>query len=82
MRQCTLGNILAVVSELKNQGMSIKEISDLPVYIGDDDELNGIHCAWYAQTVDQNNEDDADLVEMINERSGNFEIKGKAILIS
>ena len=82
MKQCTLGNVLAVISELKEQGMSLKDIAELPVYIGDDDELNGIHCAWYAQTVDPNNEDDADLVEMINERSGNYEIKGKAILIS
>lgn len=82
MKQLTMGNILATVEHLKSEGMSVKEICELPVYIGDDDELNGIHCAWYSQPVDPNNEDDADLVEMINERSGNYEIKGKAILIS
>ena len=82
MKQLTMGNILATVEKLKAEGMSVKEICELPVYIGDDDELNGIHCAWYSQPVDPNNEDDADLVELINERSGNYEIKGKAILIS
>ena len=82
MKQLTMGNILAVVSQLKDEGMQLKDIAELPIYIGDDDELNGIHCAWYAQPIEPTNEDDADLVEMINERSGNYEIKGKAILIS
>lgn len=82
MKQLTMGNILAVVSQLKDEGMQLKDIAELPIYIGDDDELNGIHCGWYAQPIDPNNKDDADLVEMINERSGNYEIKGKAILIS
>ena len=52
------------------------------VYIGDDDELNGIHCGWYAQVVNPNDANDADFVELINERRGNYEINGKAILIS
>lgn len=82
MKQCKMGTIFAAVKQLQDQGMSVKEIAELPIYIGDDDELNGIHCAWYAQPVDPNNEDDAYLVELINERSGNYEIKGKAILIS
>ena len=82
MKQLTMGDILNLVAALQKEGMSTKEIVSLPVYIGDDDELNGIHCAWYAQPVDPNNKDDADLVELINEDSHNFEIKGKAILIS
>ena len=82
MKQLTVGNILAVVSNLKDDGMSLKDIAELPIYIGNDDELNGIHCAWYAQPIDENNEDDAYVVDMINERSGNFKVKGKAILIS
>lgn len=82
MKQLTMGQILALVKEYKKAGMTQKEINELPIYIGDDDELNGIHCSWYAQIVDPNNEDDIDLVEMINERRGNYEITGKAILIS
>ena len=82
MSQLKMGDILNLAAALQKEGMTVKEIALLPVYIGDDDELNGIHCAWYAEPVDPNNEDDADLVELINERRGNYEIKGKAILIS
>jgi hypothetical protein len=82
MKQLTFGAILQIASNLQKDGMSTKEIVNLPVYLGNDDELNGIHCAWYAQPIDANNTDDADFVELINEDSHNFEIKGKAILIS
>ena len=85
MAQLTVGVILAMIKELKDGGMSLKEIHDLPIYIGDDDELNGIHCAWYTNLVDSENTKDEDnvyLVEMINERRGNIELDGKAILIS
>ena len=82
MKQLKVGDVLATINNLKNEGMSLKEIVELPIYIGDDDELNGIHCAWYVQRVDANNEDDADLVELINDNYGNFKITDKAILIS
>lgn len=85
MGQLTMGNILAFVKELKDGGMSLSEINKLPIYLGDDDELNGIHCGWYANLVDSNNTEDEDnvyTVEMINERRGNVELNGKAILIS
>ena len=85
MSQLTMGNILAFVRELKDEGMSLREIGELPVYIGDDDELNGIHCAWYTNLVDSNNTEDVDnmyTVEMINERRCNIKLDGKAILIS
>lgn len=86
MKQLTVGDILAVIRELKDNGMSLKEIGSLPVYLGDDDELNGIHCAWYTNLVDADNtedEDNAYTVEMINENRCNIKLeKGKAILIS
>ena len=84
--QLTVGNILAFVKELKDDGMSLKEIQALPVYIGNDDELNGIHCAWYTNLVDADDTEDEDnvyTVEMINERRGNIKLEsGKAVLIS
>lgn len=61
------------------------EKTKLPVYIGNDDELNGIHCAWCTDCVDANNTDNEDnmgLVEMINGRMCNIKLEGKAILIS
>ena len=80
--QLKMENILAFCAELRAQGMTMEEIKELPIYLGNDDELNGIHCAWYTNLVDPSNPEDADLVEMINEDRCNIEIKGKAILIS
>lgn len=85
MKQLTLGDILKFIAAMQKAGMSTKEIAALPVYLGDDDELNGIHCGWYTNLVDANDTEDEDnvyTVELINERRGNIELKGKAILIS
>ena len=80
--QLKMNNILEFCGELRAQGMTMEEIKELPIYLGDDDELNGIHCAWYTNLVDSNNSEDEDFVEMINEDRCNIELKGKAILIS
>lgn len=80
--QLTMNHILAFCAELRKQGMTMEEIKELPIYLGNDDELNGIHCGWYTNLVDINNPEDADLVELINEDRCNIELKGKAILIS
>ena len=84
MKQLTLGDLLDFAAKLRKKNMSLEEFRALPIYIGDDDELNGIHCAWYMNVVDANNDDEDNqyLVEMINEDHGNYEITGKAILIS
>ena len=85
MGQLTLENIFTFVKELQEQGMTMAEIKKLPVYIGDDDELNGIHCAWYTNLVDSDDTKDEDnvyTVEMINENRCNIKLEGKAILIS
>ena len=80
--QLKMNDILAFCGTLMAKGMTMAEIQELPVYIGDDDELNGIHCAWYTNLVDANNTDDENFVEMINEDRGNMKLNGKAILIS
>lgn len=80
--QLTMNHILAFCAELRAQGMTMEEIKELPIYLGNDDELNGIHCGWCTNLVDINNPEDADLVELINEDRCNIELKGKAILIS
>ena len=82
MEQLTIKDIFNLVKQLQKSGMSIKEIASMPIYIGDDDELNGVHTAWYVNTVDPNNEDDADLVEFIEDNYGNRPLEGKSILIS
>lgn len=82
MKQLTLNTIMQLIGDLRNAGLSSKEIAAMPIYIGDDDELNGIHTAWYAQVIDKNNEKDEDFIELINDNYGNIQIVGKAILIS
>lgn len=80
--QLKMNNILAFCAELRKQGMTMEEIKALPIYLGNDDELNGIHCGWYTNLVDVNNDEHADLVELINEDRHNIKLEGKAILIS
>ena len=80
--QLTMDNILVFCDRLRKQGMTMEEIRALPIYLGNDDELNGIHCGWFTDLVDVDDEEDADLVEMINEDRCNIKIEGKAVLIS
>lgn len=82
MKQLKIENIIKAVEEMKKSGMTEKEIKETPIYIGDDDELNGIHTAWYVNIVDPNKEEDADFIEMINEECHNIKCNGKCILIS
>lgn len=82
MNQLKLGTIMYLIDELAKSGMTAKEIAALPIYIGRDDELNGIHTARYGQVIDSTSEDDADFIELINEDHCNIPLDGKAILIS
>ncbi len=77
-------DILGLCARLRAKGMTMEEIKALPIYLGDDDELNGIHCGWALDFVDSNNttEDDDWMVEMINENRCNIKLDGKAVLIS
>lgn len=82
MKQLTMNNILNVVKQLKEKGFTDKEIKNMPIYLGNDEELNGIHTAWYCQLVDSKDEDNEDLIEMIGDDYSNVEFKDRAILIS
>ena len=86
MKQLTMGDLMDFAAQVRKEGMPLREFRAMPIYLGDDDELNGIHCAWYTNLVDADNTEDEDnvyTVELINERCGNIELKtGKAILIS
>jgi hypothetical protein len=84
MDQLTINDILALCARLRKQGMTMEEIKALPIYLGNDDELNGIHTGWALDFIDANNttEDDEWMIEMINEDSHNIELNGKAVVIS
>lgn len=80
--QLTLGEVLKVARYLKKQGLSQNEIDKFPIYIGNDDELNGIHTAWYVQPISPNDPDDQYYEKMINQDRFNIEFTRDSILIS
>lgn len=83
MKQLTIGDILTLVSDLKiTTDMTDKEINDLPVYIGNDEEVNGIHTAYYCAYIASDMIEDSEYVDMIDTDCGNVKFDGKAILIS
>lgn len=84
MDQLTINDILELCARLIQKGMTIDEVKALPIYLGNDDELNGIHTGWALDFVDANNTTDEDkwVVEMINEDHCNIKLDGKAVLIS
>ena len=80
--QLTLKDIYDVAKKLLEKG---DDLSKYPVYLGNDDELNGIHTGWYANILDVHNsdEDNQYMIGMINEDCCNVKLtKGKGILIS
>ena len=79
--QLTMQSILEVALKLEEQGL---DLSKIRVFLGNDDELNGVHNAWYCELVENNGEEENNcIVELINENIGNnVEENEKFILIS
>lgn len=82
MEQLTLGDILDISKTLTANGMTEEEMRDMPIYIGDDEELNGIHTAWYRDVIDSEDPNSEYYIELIEDSSHSAELNGKAILIS
>ena len=84
MEQLKIRDIFALCAHLRAKGMTMEEVKDLPIYLGDDDELNGIHTGWALDFIDSSNptEDDEWMIEMINEDRFNVKLNGKAVVIS
>lgn len=84
MDQLKIRDIFALCAHLRAKGMTMEEVKDLPIYLGNDDELNGIHTGWALDFIDSNNptEDDEWMIEMINEDRFNVKLNGKAVVIS
>lgn len=77
----TLKDIYNTAQKLLKAG---EKLEDYPIYLGDDDELNGIHNGWYLNLLSVNNpdEDVQSLIEMINEDNHTTGFTNKGILIS
>ena len=84
MEQLTINDIFTFCAHLRASGMTMEEIKALPIYLGNDDEVNGIHTGWALDFIDSNNTNDEDewMVEMINEDRYNVKLDGKAVVIS
>ena len=82
MKQLTLGTILQLAKDLQKEGVDLRELINMPVYIGNNDELNGIHCAWYAEMINPEDEGYKPIIELIDEDCCNIKVQGKSILIS
>jgi hypothetical protein len=79
--QLTMQSILEVALKLEEQGL---DLSKIRVFLGNDDELNGIHNAWYCELVENDGEEENTMiVDLINENIGSsVKENEKFILIS
>ena len=74
-------SILEVALKLEEQGL---DLSKIRVFLGNDDELNGVHNAWYCELVENDGEEENTMiVDLINENIGSsVKENEKFILIS
>ena len=79
--QLTMQSILEVALTLEEQGL---DLSKLRVFLGNDDELNGVHNAWFCELVENDGEEENNcIINLINENIGSYvEDNEKFILIS
>ena len=79
--QLTMQSILEVVLKLEEQGL---DLSKIRVFLGNDDELNGVHNAWFCELVENDGEEENNcIINLINENIGSYvEDNEKFILIS
>ena len=78
-KQLTMQDILDLALKLKGQGV---DLSKLRVYLGNDDELNGVHCGWYCELVENNgSEEDNMVIDLINENFGNIKVKDEQFIL-
>lgn len=81
-KQLKVRDLAALVQEVKERYP--KNWMDIPVYIGDDEEMNGIHTAWYHDVIGTTDDgNDKTFRELISE-GNNVELPDKqpAVLIS
>lgn len=79
MKELTLGYLYTLLDDCIEKGLS----PETPVFIGDDDGLNGIHTAFFAQVIRKDDKDDEDYFELISSGGmSNTEPKDINILIS
>lgn len=76
MKPLNAEKLLQFLNKLKDSGQDLKKV---PIYIGDDEELNGAHTAFDCETY---NVTDEEFIELLEECGHEIKFKDKAILIS
>lgn len=81
VKQLTMQDVLNLALKLQEKGL---DLSKIKVYLGNDDELNGIHNAWYCEIIENNGDEENNIVvDLINENIGSHvEDLEKFVLIS
>lgn len=81
VKQLTMQDVLNLALKLQGKGL---DLSKIKIYLGNDDELNGIHNAWYCEIIENNGDEENNIVvDLINENIGNHvEDLEKFVLIS
>ena len=79
MKQLNMQTIYLYCQELKSKGYNLE---DIPIYLGNDEELNGVHNAWYCELINVKDKECEDIIDLIREDNCNIDIIDSAILIS
>lgn len=79
MKQLNMQTIYLYCQELKSKGYNLE---DIPIYLGNDEELNGVHNAWYCELINVKDKECEDIIDLIREDNCNIDIIDSAVLIS
>lgn len=80
MGQLQIRDLEELIENLKKKYPN--DYKNITIYIGDDEELNGVHSANWCEEINENDETDEDIIEMINDNAGDIKFNKKAVLIS
>ena len=82
MKQLKIKNLKHFIREIESCGVPISETDEMPIYLGNDEELNDIHTCYFIEAIDPDDPENEDIKEMINSDFANAKITGMSILIS
>lgn len=83
MQNLTLGQLISYANHLvTTKKVTAKELMELPIYLSDDDELNGVHTCFGISLIEDDEESEM-IREMINDNYANIPLdkNKKAILL-
>ena len=79
--QLKLKHLKHFIREIESCGVPKSETDEMPIYLGNDDELDGIHTCYFIEVIDPDDPENEEYKDMINHYP-NVKITGMSILIS